>query len=261
MQTTEKLCLQWNDFKDNVSSTFGKLRDDKEFADVTLVCEDGQQIETHKLVLASSCPFFWNLLKKNAHPHPLIYMRGFKFEDLLAIVDFLYLGEANVFQDNLDTFLALAGELKLKGLTSDDRPKEIVGNDVDNPQRNVNKKPVSQTFPKLEDTVEPQLETRVAVADKIVVNVELEQLDEQISTMIDLTDNLDHLKRKLTKCNICGYEAPRSFVVRHIEANHITGVTHPCEICGKTARSRHAMRMHMYSKHKNISNISGQETL
>ena len=47
MQTTEKLCLQWNDFKENVSSAFGKLKDDQEFADVTLACEDGQQVEAH----------------------------------------------------------------------------------------------------------------------------------------------------------------------------------------------------------------------
>ena len=43
-------------------------------------------------------------------------MRGLKSEDLFAIVDFLYHGEANVFQENLDSFLAVAEELQLKGL-------------------------------------------------------------------------------------------------------------------------------------------------
>ena len=43
-------------------------------------------------------------------------MRGVKSEDLLAIVDFLYFGEANVNQENLDSFLALAEELQLQGL-------------------------------------------------------------------------------------------------------------------------------------------------
>ena len=38
-------------------------------------------------------------------------------EDLVAIMDFLYNGEANVFQESLDAFLALAEELKLKGLS------------------------------------------------------------------------------------------------------------------------------------------------
>ena len=84
--TDEKLCLQWNDFKENVSSAFGDLRQDKEFTDVTLVCEDGQQVEAHKVVLIASSPFFLNLLKKNKHPHPLVFMRGVKFEDLVSMV-------------------------------------------------------------------------------------------------------------------------------------------------------------------------------
>ena len=38
---SEKLRLQWNDFKDNINSTFGSLREDVDFADVALVGEDG----------------------------------------------------------------------------------------------------------------------------------------------------------------------------------------------------------------------------
>ena len=113
---SEKLSLQWNDFQDNVKSAFGNLRESTDFVDVTLACEDGQQIEAHKVVLAASSPFFQKVLKKNNHGHPLIYMRGVKTEELTAIVDFLYLGEANVFQDNLESFLTIAGELQLKGL-------------------------------------------------------------------------------------------------------------------------------------------------
>merc|ERR1719209_1306835 len=57
-----------------------------------------------------------NLLKKHKHPYPLIIMKGIKHEILLAVVDFLYLGEANVFQESLDSFLEVAEELRLKGL-------------------------------------------------------------------------------------------------------------------------------------------------
>ena len=99
MQSSEKLCLKWNDFQENLNSTFGLLRNDQDFADVTLVCEDDTQIETHKVVLASASPFFMEMLKKNKHPHPLIYMKGVKAEDLVAMVDFLYYGEANVNQE------------------------------------------------------------------------------------------------------------------------------------------------------------------
>merc|ERR1712150_426827 len=122
--SNEKLCLKWNDFQANVSSAFGTLREDREFADVTLACEDGQQVEAHKVILASSSPFFLNLLRRNKHPHPLIYMRGLKSEDIVAMIDFLYFGEANVYQDNLDSFLAVAEELQLKGLTNDKQTEE-----------------------------------------------------------------------------------------------------------------------------------------
>ena len=87
MSASEKLCLQWNDFKDNVSSSFGGLREDKDLTDVTLACEDGQQVDAHKVILAASSPFFKDILKRNKHPRPLIYMRGLKSEDLLAIID------------------------------------------------------------------------------------------------------------------------------------------------------------------------------
>ena len=44
-------------------------------------------------------------------------MKGIKHELLLTVVDFLYLGETNVFQESLDSFLEIAEELRLKGLT------------------------------------------------------------------------------------------------------------------------------------------------
>ena len=81
----EKLCLQWNDFQTNLTSAFRDLREDNEFTDVTLVCEDGQQVKAHKVVLISSSPFFKNLLQRNKHPHPLIYMRGLNSKDLVAM--------------------------------------------------------------------------------------------------------------------------------------------------------------------------------
>ena len=45
------------DFEDNTFGV-GELREGKDFTDVTLACEDGQQVETHKVVLTSSSPFF-----------------------------------------------------------------------------------------------------------------------------------------------------------------------------------------------------------
>ena len=121
---SEKLCLQWNDYQDNIKCVFAFLKEDKDFKDVTLVCEDGQQMEAHRVILASSSPLFQRLLARNKHPHPLIYMRGVRPENLMAMVDFFYYGEANVSQENLDSFLVLAEELQLKGLRGNQTENE-----------------------------------------------------------------------------------------------------------------------------------------
>ena len=122
---SEKLCLKWNDFQDNVNSAFGSLRKENEFADVTLACDDGQQIEAHKVILAASSPFFQKLLRKSKHPHPLIFMMGMKSEDLVAIVDFLYCGETRIHQENIDSFLAIAEQLQLKGFLFQNSGQDI----------------------------------------------------------------------------------------------------------------------------------------
>ena len=64
---SEKLCLKWNDFQENVYKMFGSFRQDGDFADVTLVGEDGEQIDAHKVILAASSPVFQSMLKRNKH--------------------------------------------------------------------------------------------------------------------------------------------------------------------------------------------------
>jgi len=112
----EKFCLKWNEFESNVSTAFRELRDDKDFFDVTLACE-GNQLEAHKVILSACSPFFRAVLKRNPHSHPLLYLKGIKYEDVLAVLNFMYHGEVNIAQDELNSFLAVAEELQVKGLT------------------------------------------------------------------------------------------------------------------------------------------------
>ena len=88
MNTNETFCLKWGQFYENIGQSFNILREENDFCDVTLACDDDEQIEAHKAVLAACSPFFKTLLKKQKHPHPLLYMRGIKKSDLISIVDF-----------------------------------------------------------------------------------------------------------------------------------------------------------------------------
>jgi len=113
---SEKFCLRWNDFENNISSAFKELRDDKSFFDVTLACDD-EQIQAHKVILSACSPFFRNILRRNPHQHPLLYLKGVKYSDLQSVLNFMYHGEVNVAQEELNSFLAVAEDLRIKGLT------------------------------------------------------------------------------------------------------------------------------------------------
>ena len=90
MNKTEKLCLTLNDFGDNLKHAFETLRSDKDLSDVTLVCEDGQQLEAHRIILASCSPLFMRIFRNTKHSHPFIYMKGLWSVDLEPILDFAY---------------------------------------------------------------------------------------------------------------------------------------------------------------------------
>jgi len=120
--SAEKFCLRWNDFEANISTAFRELREDKDFFDVTLACDD-DQLQAHKVILSACSPFFRTILKRNKHEHPLLYLKGVKYIDLVAVLNFMYHGEVNVAQEELNSFLAVAEELKVKGLTQNGSEK------------------------------------------------------------------------------------------------------------------------------------------
>ena len=213
-------------------------------------------MEAHKVILAASSPFFMDLLKRNRHPHPLIYMRGLKSEILSAIVDFLYFGEANIFQENLDSFLALAEELKLKGLSGtggSGKVKEDTAQVESNLKTRtpVKKEKLKQSQKSNDFMTTTNPDTTVALENNSI-NTELHELDEQIKSMMTIADIRTNDGHRLATCNICGKQGASNNMPSHIEANHITGVSHPCNICGKTSRSRNALKVHKSTYHKRM---------
>lgn len=123
---------RWNDFESNLGSSFVDLRQNQEFFDVTLSCDHGdEQVQAHKVVLAACSPFFRKILSRNPHQNPLIYLKGVDYENLMAVLNFMYQGEVNVAQEDLSAFLKVAEELAVKGLTDggkSDKAKKKTGN-------------------------------------------------------------------------------------------------------------------------------------
>ena len=278
---SEKLCLNWNDFQENVNAAFGSLREDNDFADVTLACEDGEQVEAHKFLLTAASPFFQNLLLTSTHPHPIIYMRGVDSAVLLAIVDFLYCGEVELDPEYLEPFLAIAQELKLEGLlkqSGNDVKTEKLSKSKPTTMHQIRKKLISvesddkemltpaakaellanynqlQPLVKLghmeismEDDIFPSEEGNIS--DSIQVYGDHQELDKTVKSMMQRNKDSVGLYKHAYVCNICGKEGQQTTIKGHIEAKHLEGITIPCNICEKQFRSRANLRAHKRNNH------------
>ena len=186
----------------------------------------------------------------------MIFMRGLKAEALVAMVDFLYSGEANVNQESLDTFLSLAEELRLKGLTgsSAESNHEEFRNKSITPGKGVEEgKPQAKTSPIVAKPKEVPDSYDAKSFSAALVSVEADQSDEKIKSMMTRTEKEiihGNIKRGVWACNICGKEGRWQNIKTHIEANHIANnIPQPCDICGKILRTKNALRMHKRDRH------------
>jgi BTB/POZ domain len=67
-----------------------------------------------QVILSACSPFFRQILRRNPHQHPLLYLKGVKYKELLSVLNFMYQGEVNVAQEELNSFLAVAEDLRVK---------------------------------------------------------------------------------------------------------------------------------------------------
>ncbi|CAH0404844.1 unnamed protein product [Chilo suppressalis] len=116
MNNAPQFSLRWNNYVTHVTEAFNVLRFENDLVDVTLCC-DGGKIKAHKMLLSACSNYFKQIFKENPCQHPVIIFRNFKYEDLNAIINFMYHGEVNIFQEQLESFLITAELLEVKGLT------------------------------------------------------------------------------------------------------------------------------------------------
>ena len=74
----------------------------------------------------------------------------------------------------------------------------------------------------------------------------LQELDEKVKSMMQMSQNKMKSGRRALICKVCGKEGEGRPIREHIEANHIEGISFPCNICGKISKSRSGLRKHKY---------------
>ena len=285
MGDDDMLNLNWNNFGDNFSGLVKEFRDDKDFHDVTLLCEDGQLIPANKFMLACCSTFFKFVFKKTLLSNVVVYLKGVKGHHMKAILDFIYHGSTNVHENQLTTFLETAHDLKIRGLVETSNVQQSQKFDKRENDDDLDHVVIDENE-LISDIDVPSIDEDIAVSDyeqrlPTVSRIESEFNEDssrysQLKTPKKSQSNSPDSKRiklfgenfphdsstvmtppAVFGCRVCG----KSFSYKHVLENHIE--THmdnayPCDICNKIFKTRNSLKSHLSQKHRNTQQPSGQ---
>jgi len=212
---SEKFCLKWNDFYSNALKLFEVFRNEEYLHDVTLVCDDQYQVTAHKLALSSSSEYFKNIFKNSRISNPFLCLDGVSSSDLNNILDYIYNGEVQIYQEHLDRFLTVAERFKLKGLNGGEK-EELEESNIPSSDY------APSTIDKIEKVILEQPKTLIPL------NNQMEPID---TSEIDqkLFENMEKNSEDGTySCKICRTTNPNKTRMKFHVETHMEGLTFPC---------------------------------
>nr|ACO15534.1 Broad-complex core protein isoform 6 [Caligus clemensi] len=268
--TTECISLRWNNYESNFKESFSELRRSEELFDITLATES-HSLRAHKVILSSCSPLFRHLIQSvpSGSRHPLLFLRGIDFKYLESLIDFVYDGEIRLIQEDLDGFLKLAQELKIKGLSQGsttrdlDTTKEesfessqVEGRDFEDDMEMENTSldyvnPLSQDADnyasETQEECPPFDESLEGTSHPSNSEEYIRKLDVEISKLISDKD-----AHGFYHCNKCKYSTTRRATMQsHCEAMHFITSGFKCDVCQKVLKTRHSRKNHKLKYHKN----------
>ena len=249
---SEKFSLRWNNFGSNVSKSFGLFRNEDYLHDVTLVTDDQHTVTAHKLILSASSEYFANIFKNTKITNPFLCLEGITSIDLTNILDYIYNGEAEIYQEHLDRFLAVAQRFKLEGLLDGQGEKDLEVNPVLESNSGLDNSPnddFSNLVVKSEKDRPKPKQPNALIRNKPVTR-------DLPSTVIDTINKpqsldgpnlheldqklLEHMERDVTTrnycCKLCGKTMMEKQNMKFHVESHIEGLSFPCNVCGKEFR-------------------------
>ncbi|XP_046396278.1 longitudinals lacking protein, isoforms A/B/D/L isoform X2 [Ischnura elegans] len=152
MGSEQQFCLRWNNHQSTLISVFDTLLESETLVDVTLAAE-GQYLKAHKVVLSACSQYFQELLCHHLEKHPIIILKDVTFQELKALIDYMYRGEVNVSQEQLSALIKTAESLKIKGL-------------ADGGDRRPDRKSVPQLSPPLPPVLGPALSGNLSLDNR-----------------------------------------------------------------------------------------------
>merc|ERR1712243_516066 len=129
----EQFNLNWHTYSDHLKEMMQNLMQSNESTDVTLLCEDKTRFKAHKFVLKACSPVFQSIIDDMPQNEgSVVYLRGVLAPEMKSILQFMYLGQATLYQDRMNEFLNVAKSLEIKEIGKDVEPKTEENSSQDN---------------------------------------------------------------------------------------------------------------------------------
>ena len=227
---TKKYILTWESFSDHLQTVFAELYQDADYSDIILVSDDEKEFKANRFVLYACSPVLKNLSDTNLSHYKL---EGIQGQELESILEFMYLGNANVCQERMEEFIKAAKDLQIKEIfdTLDLEYREDFGGDEE-----------------LEDISISENSENKDPEDMIV---ESGADTEDISKRAKSTGRNSAIKPK-KKCPLCWkvFNSPQALFI-HNKVKH-EGVMYPCDQCDRQYQKKSTLKIHVETKHEGI---------
>ena len=233
MMHKEKYSLKWYTYSEHLSSMMNELMMNEDFSDVTLVTEDKEQIKANIHILSICSPVFHNILKKEKNSNQILYLRGVQYSEMKSIMQFIYLGQATIYKERIDEFLAVAKSLEIKELCNTETGTNI------------------------------KLKDELSSSDPVTLSENIQLARWDVKYACDQCDYQDARKSELTKhiqskhegvryaCGQCDYQATiPDNLSTHLKSMH-EEMKYGCDHCDYQAITQRKVTLHIQSKHEN----------
>ena len=194
--------------------------------------------------------------------------------ELQNVIDYIYFGEVSIAQEDLNGFLVIAEDLKLKGLinttTSTKYEEKQTFQNVPSPApadmyaQQISTGPFENSLTALDEVAEHFEEG---------IKEEFNDMSENVEYSNDMGENFEYSNNeyetvilsmiekvnKLWHCKVCGKEYTiknKTNIKKHVENNHARGFIHTCGVCGKTFSTKSTLLYHKSSCKRDVATLT-----
>lgn len=118
MHSSSTFHLEWSNHLGNMQAVLESLYMHQSLVDVTIACRDGI-LKAHKVILSACSPYFEAVFRETPCKHPVLILKGVSVREMQALLRFMYRGQVDVPEADLNTLVATACEFKVKGFAVD----------------------------------------------------------------------------------------------------------------------------------------------